>query len=254
MFVIPQARPGRLAVINTSAQRPLRAMKSLLILSRLTAFVIFQACLIQSSCAADTNAVIPYKIVAHLCQVADAVDESKLDVRVFVSSNNKAVRPSDISLRIQSAIKGVIPLSLSTNGQFLNFPRQEELRRENPAIIANQPKGTLNLSVSIGLVIPDELTFRYSRLGEGVAEVNKAIKAQAGMMSWLAPTPKGVIFSFPKASTGKAKIEILSLGGRKTYTADTNAQIKLKLEKALLKENPIVQVSEKPGDIVPDME
>lgn len=245
----PQAQPAFLGVIhlNASVQRTVRCALS-------TALVGLATLSLQPSHAAVTNAVIPYRMVAHLCQVADAVDQSKLDMRVVVSSNNKAVRPSDISLRIQSAVKGVIPLSLSTNGQFLNFPRQEELRRENPSIIANQPRGTLNLSVSMGLVIPDELTFRYSRLGEGVAEVNKAIKAQAGMMSWLAPTPKGVIFSFPKASAGTAKIEIALVAGRRTFTADANGQIKLKLEKALLKENPAVEVSEKPDLIVPNME
>jgi hypothetical protein len=225
-----------------------------MLLSRLTALVIFQACRIQSSCAADTNAVIPYQTIADLCQIADEVDRSKLNVRVFVSSNDKAVRPSDIRLIIQSAAKGMISVSIGTNGQLLDFPRQKELRRENPSIVANQPKGTLNLSISVGLVIPDEFTFRYNRLGDGLAEVNKAIKAQAGLMSWLAPTPKGVIFCFPKASAGKARIEIMSVAGRKAYTADTNGQVKLRLGKALLKENPIVQVSEQPGDIVPDME
>lgn len=210
--------------------------------------------MIQPGCAASTNAVIPYKKMDDLCQFADGVDQTKLMVRVFVSSKNKAVHPSDISLAIQSAAKGTIPVPVSTNGQILNFPHQKELRRENPPIIANQPKGTLNLSIGGGLAIPDDLTFRYRRLGDAVAEANKAIKAQAGMLSLLAPKAQGVIFFFPKTSAGKAKVEIAPAAGRRAYTADENGQIKLKLEKTLLAENPEVKASEKPQLIMPDME
>jgi hypothetical protein len=35
--------------------------------------------------------------------------------------------------------------------------------------------------------LPEELTFRYARLGDGVAEANRMIKVQAGMMSLFAP-------------------------------------------------------------------
>jgi hypothetical protein len=224
------------------------------ILTRLAALAIFQACLIRPGCAADTNAVIPYKMVDDLCQMADGVDQTKLVVQVFVSSKNNAVHPSDISLAIQSAAKGTIPVQVRTDGQLLNFPHQKELRRENPSVIANQPKGTLNLSLNVRLAIPDDPTFYYSRLGDGVAEANKAIKAQAGMLSLLAPKAQGVIFFFPKSGAGKAKVEIASVAGRKEYTADQNGQIKLKLEKKLLAENPEVKVSEKLQAIIPDVE
>jgi len=224
------------------------------ILSRLAALAIVQAFIIQPACAADTNAVIPYKSLDELCQMIAAVDPAKLDVRVFVSSQNKAVRPPDISLTIQSASKGRIPVPVGTNGQVLKFPHEKELRRENPSIIANQPKGTLSLLISMRLPQSDELTFRYKRLGNGVAELNKAIKAQAGLLSFLAPKAEGVIFFFPKASAGKAKVEIASTSRKLAYTADAQGHVKLKMDKALLLENPEVRVSEKPQSIVPDME
>jgi RNA polymerase sigma factor (sigma-70 family) len=204
--------------------------------------------------AAGTNAVLPYKTMDDVCQAADSVDQTKLLARVFVTSKNTAVHPTDISLMIQSAVKGPIPVQIGTNGQVLNFPHERELHRENPPVVANQPKGTLNLSLAIQLETPEGLTFGCRRLGDGIAEANKLIIAQAGVLSPFAPKAQGVVFFFPKSSAGKAKIEIAPASGRREYTADANGRIKLKLDKALLAEDPEIKLSEKPQQVVPDIE
>ena len=200
-----------------------------------------------------TNAVIPYKAIDELCQLADSADQSKLVVRVFVSSRDETVQGSDISLTIQSAKEGKVVVQVSTNGQIVNFPHRKELVRENPSVIANQPKGTLHLSVHYQIPLPDGLTFRYSRLGDAAAEANKMIKAQAGIASVLAPKVEGAAFVFPKESAGKAKVKILAASGPKELVADDKGLVKLKLEKSLLKENPEVQLSEKPNVVLPDI-
>lgn len=221
----------------------------------LAVLAVILSCATQPGHAADTNAAIPYKDLDEMFQPIATVDPAKLEIHVFVSSTNKAVRPSDISLTIHSASKGLIPVRLGTNGQVINFPLEKVLRRENPLVVANQPAGTIELWVTIQIPPSDELTFRYRRLADGVAEINKSIKAQAGLvLSLLAPKVQGVVFLFPKASAGKAKVEIQSAAGTKEYTAGKYGRIKLKLEKALLAENPEVRVSEKPEHIVPDME
>jgi hypothetical protein len=212
------------------------------------------SCSIQPSYATDTNAIIPYKMLDNIFQSIGAADPTSLEIHVFVISRNKAVNPPDISLTIQSATKGMIPVTVGTNGQIFKFPHTKELRRENPPIVANQPKGTLNLTITMQLPPSDKLIFRYSRLGDGVSEINKSIKTQAGLvMSLLAPKVEGVVFLFPKASAGKAKVEIASAAGRREYTADKDGVIKLKLEKPLLAENPEVNISERPDHILPDM-
>ena len=220
----------------------------------LATVVFWWACCAKSTFAAETNAVIPYKSLDELYQFIDDVDPAKLEVRAFISSTNKTVRTTDIRLTIQSTVKGMIPLPLGTNGQVLKFPHQKELRSENPPIVSNQPKGALSLMVSVELPLPDDLTFRYQRLGDGVAEVNKAIKAKAGMLlSLLAPKAQGVTIIFPKASAGKAKVEILGAADKTEFTADEKGRVKLKMDKALLAKNPEVRVSEKPEAIVPDI-
>lgn len=209
----------------------------------------------QTIFAAETNAAIPYQTLREIFQPISEIDQTKLEVRVWVVSDRKTVHPSDITLTIHSAKKGMIPLTIGTNGQILKFPLEKDLARENPPVFANQPKGTLHLFVSMQIPLPDELEFRYKLFGDGVAEMNKSIRAQAGLaLSLLAPKVEGVVFFFPKAGTGKATVEIESSAGKKEYTADKDGRIKLKLEKPLLAENPEVKVSEKPAHIVPDME
>jgi hypothetical protein len=203
--------------------------------------------------ADSTNAAIPYKAMDELCQIASGADQTKLKVEVYVSSANKAVPSSNITLMIQSATQGKIPVTVGTNGQILNFPHRKELVRENPFILANQPKGTLHLSLHYQIPLPEELTFRYARLGDGVAEANKMIKAQAGMMSMFAPKVEGAVFVFPKESAARAKVKILSAAGPQEFVADDKGLVKLKLEKSMIKENPEVQLLEKPKVVLPDI-
>jgi hypothetical protein len=221
---------------------------------RLAARTLFLACLAPPTRAADTNAAIPYKMLDDMFQPIDAVDPTKLEIHVFLSSTNKSVRPSDIRLTIHSTAKGLIPVRLDTNGQIIRFPVEKDLRRENPPIVANQPAGTMRFMVTAQIPPSDVLTFRYRRLADGVAEINKSIRARAGLMlSLFAPKVHGVVFLFPKASAGKAKVEIKSASGTREYTADRHGQIILKLDKALVTENSEVTVSEKPANIVPDL-
>src|ERR1041385_8698655 len=215
--------------------------------------LLLAICLGAVQCVSAENAEMPYKSLDQLCEIVSTIDQTKLAVIVRVGSTNKSVNPADIR-RVLFRATGAIPVEVSTNGQILNFPHRKELAREDPPIVSNQPKGSLIMTIFLHLVVPDSLSFRYARLADGVAEVNKAIKAQAGfLLSFLAPKAEGVVFLFPKTSGGKAKVEIESASGHKEYLADTNGVIKLKLEKSLLKENPEVKMSERPL-IVPDVE
>ena len=182
------------------------------------------------------------------------VDPAKLQIHLFISSTNKAIPPADITLAIHSTVRGWIPISMNTNGRVLAFPMDKDLRRENPPIMANLPKGALRVAIAIQIPPTNALTFRYSRLADGVAEINKAIRTQAGIiLSLFVPKVHSVVFLFPRAGAGKATVEILSASGSRKYTADKYGMVKLKLEKALIVENPGVKLSEKPEHIVPDM-
>ena len=213
----------------------------------------------------QTNAMITYKMMDDASAFAGGFDQSKLVVQVLIKSRNKAVRPSDIQFTIQSARKGPIAVHLGADGQMIDFPQDEELRREDPPILVNQPKGTMRLTIFMkGLPKLEGLTFRYNRLSDAVAELNNGIAraneiAKASYpeeipsLSRFSRNIQSVLFFFPKSSARKARVEIASANGKREYTADANGHLRLTLEKALVAENPEVIVSEMPQSIRPDV-
>ena len=204
--------------------------------------------------ASQTNATIPYKMLDDACQFEESIDQSKLVFHVLISSQKKSVRPGDIHLTVQGKDQEPIAIRLGDRGQILNFPHDAALRRQNPQVLSDQPKGSLFFGVWYYLPMPKELTFPYSRLADAVAEANKAKdtankmvkEGYAGQVSPFTGKIQGLVFVFPKSSAGKARIDIGAAGGKKEYTADKNGNAMVRFEPSLQAENPPVTVSERP--------
>ena len=190
-------------------------------------------------------ATIPYAKLDEVWQRIDQIDQKKLAVMAQIRSKNKEVKPAAITMTIKSA-SGDIPIRIGPEGDILDFPRNETLRKENPLIESNQPKGSLQLTLDLGLAVPPTNSFPYARLMEGVAEANKVVKSQAGLLAIAAPNMKAVTFVFPQSAAGKATVEIVSGKVRKVATADAAAQVKMVIDQKIAAANPEVKVSEKP--------
>ena len=212
----------------------------------------------------QTNATIPYKMLDDTSALASSFDQSKIVVQMVIKSKNKAVRPSHIQLTIQSARKGPIAVHLGANGQMIDFPHDKELRQENPPVVANQPKGTMDMTIFMGGVPKLGLKFRYNQLSDAIGELNKGVARASKIVETSYPELlpvfdqfkreiQGVLFYFPKSRAGKAKVEIASVTGKREYVADANGQLRFTLDKALIAENPEVILSEKPQNVLPDL-
>ena len=197
------------------------------------------------------NAVIPYKEIDQRWEVATSVNPSNLVGVITITSTNPAVTPSQIKMLVQTR-EGQAMVSLAPNGELRHFPHDPQLANQNPPIVSNQPKGSLRLKLTWKLPVSEYLGFHYSRLQDGVNEFNKAIKTQAGPMSAVLPRASGVIFVFPLASAGKAKVQIISGTDRREYVADARGQVKLDLDKTT-PGNADVRLSEKADMIIPDV-
>jgi RNA polymerase sigma factor (sigma-70 family) len=206
------------------------------------------------------NAKIPYTMLDDAIQFVATVNQSNLVLRMTFGS--KQVSPTNIHLAIESKTRGSIPVQLAADGQLLNLPHDDALRRENPFVVSDLPKGTLNMTVFLRLPRPKGQTLPYSRLGDCMEEVNRAViranqlikHSYAKEMLPFKKQVQGVIFMFPTSLAGKAKVEVASTKDRREYIANARGQIKLKIEKALLDENPEVRVSHNSYIIVPDIE
>lgn len=217
----------------------------------------------HSSPQKNTSFSFPYRVVDDYWQVISGVDTNELVVRVYLTSNNKVARAEDNYVIIHSAIKGPIPVHLATNGQLLDFPHDESLRRENPPVTFSQHHGFITCYIPS----PQGLTFQYSQIVGGITEMKGAIVklnklmtpsdlGWIGYVEWLfSPNFKAndIIIAFPVSSANKATVEILAASGTKTYTANSVGRVRLKLDNALLKENPSVRLSQKPLFIAPNM-
>ncbi len=209
--------------------------------------------LLAAVAAAADNASIPYSKLDELWQKIEQVDTGKLVASAQIVSKNKGIKPAQIRLVIRSAT-GDIPLRVSAEGYILDFPRTEALRKENPPIEANQPKGSLRLNIGVELAVPPANSFSYSRLTDGIAEAMKLMKAQASAPTSAEPVVKSVIFLFPKSGARKATIEILASGRKRLLTADAAGQVRLPIEAALAGENPEVKLSDRPSHLFIDTE
>ncbi|MGO8763899.1 MAG: RNA polymerase sigma factor [Limisphaerales bacterium] len=205
-----------------------------------------------------------YRMADDVWQLISGVDTNRLVLGISLSPGDKSASPTNIYLTIHSAIKGPIQVPISTNGLFTNFPHDEALRRENPLVTFSQQHGSITAWLSIPR--PDGLVFDYRVFGDGVEELNKTIAnynklmgpadlGWPGYIEWLfSPNLKvqGVIVIFPKSGARKATVQILAASGIKTYTANGRGMVRLKLDSALLRENPQVRLSQ-PGGIAPDI-
>ncbi len=208
---------------------------------------------LSAVCVAAENATIPYAKLDELWQKIEQVDAGKLVAAAQITSKIKGIKPAQIRLVIHSAT-GDIPLRVSADGYILDFPRTEALRKENPAIEANQPKGSLRVNIGVELAVPSANSFPYARLSDGIADAIKLMKAQASGPSPAEPVVKSVLILFPKSGARKATVEIRAAGKKRVLTADANGLVRVPIDSALVAENPEVKLSERPARLFIDSE
>jgi hypothetical protein len=124
---------------------------------------------------ADEVTSFHYLDLYHIQQsVADMRDLQALRVDVYVTSTLPGVRPQDITLTLHRATGALQPLQHDDYGHTL-LPVSDALKAENPLIVTNQPKHSLNASVVIDLVPPPSDELPYTALMLGVSQLNDAI-------------------------------------------------------------------------------
>jgi len=133
---------------------------------------------VLASCFADIGqaqsepATLPYRMLCQMAQfdLTKATGLTNQDVNFTIGSKNPNVKIEDISIFID-AKAGRIPLHINTNG-IMTLPISPELAKENPRIVSNQPKGSMNLVAAVlvhgnfpqGAIREDEGMIRYSAL------------------------------------------------------------------------------------------
>ncbi|MFG0265271.1 MAG: hypothetical protein ACF8AM_08970 [Rhodopirellula sp. JB055] len=165
------------------------------------------SCVLSVSACAEPPARMRYAVALKAADLmlTDIGGIKSQSISLTTRSRFPDVKPTDIRITLQTK-DGGIPISLDADGKF-TLPVTDALRKENPWIIANQPKGSLILKASVNLYmrVSPELhngvwRLRYSSLFplhtvmKRVDSVTDAIARDHEVKSRF-PVPKGATLS-----------------------------------------------------------
>jgi len=207
-----------------------------------------------SAQAAGEREWIPYRklvetVKADKFYALPAGERDKVILYARLVPVNKAIAPPDAKLVVINGASRT-PFPLDTAGRARIVPNPQWLA-DDAKIWTSLPNGEkMSLGFDIGAVLPEAAQWNYATVMGAVLQSNAAIGKVAGALSMFVPTMKSVIFKFDKP----AQLTIKARGGERRYASDAKNQVRLKLDGDLLKENPLVTLSERPFEAEIDSE
>jgi hypothetical protein len=145
-----------------------------------------------------------YKFCWTALHEVNRIRDDRFFAEPIVESKGHKLAPADTTLTIQSQ-NGPINVPVSKDGAVENFPISTELLGENPLVVSNKSKGSLDLALQIRIPVPNQKSFRYSELVAGLKEANHLFRKAMGILAILAPQTKDLTFVF--ASSGSDRPE-----------------------------------------------
>ncbi|MFC5459217.1 hypothetical protein [Massilia niabensis] len=189
---------------------------------------------------------IPYKKLVETVRLdkfhaLPAAERDKLQLYTRLNPVNKAIKPADVRLTV---VDGATrhPIPLDARGLALVVPNPKWLAND-AKIWTSLPVGEkMSIGFDLGAVLPEATQWHYASVMGSVPQANAAIGKVAGAMSMFVPTMNSVIFKFDKP----AQLTIKTRAGDRRYATDPKHQLRLNIDEGLLKENPLVALSERP--------
>jgi hypothetical protein len=229
----------------------LRKMKAILAAPLL---LLLASLLPASAGAAGEREWMPYKklvdtVKADKFYALPPGERDKVILYARLIPVNKAIAPPDARLVVVDGASRT-PLPLDATGRTRLVPNQQWLA-DDAKIWTSLPSGEkMSLSFDIGAVLPEAAQWNYATVMGAIPQANAAVGKVAGAFKFFVPTMKSVIFKFDKP----AQLTIKSRLGEKRYASDAKHQVRLKLDEDLLKENPVVALSDRPFEAEIDSE
>jgi len=201
--------------------------------------------------AADEVATLPYKaLIANALTFLNVAvgerDRLALIQSLRPDNGNLVVRPLVITILSKN---GRIDVPVGADNSFA-IPITDELRDENPTVFTNQPKGSLSLQVGVRVLLPQATRYSYSEFWLGIEQANRMTKRFAGMMRWLfAEAADSLVLRFSRPE--RQMLRIAAEDGPLTLIADDSGTIFIRIDKKLVDQNPMMELSEPALDALP---
>ncbi|MEM6278415.1 MAG: hypothetical protein AAF733_02980 [Verrucomicrobiota bacterium] len=186
---------------------------------------------------------LPYQQLIKIAQSDARSDQGADEYRLRIQSRNAAVQSKDIELFLDLE-DGPLVLVVDNEG-YVTVPFREDLMDANPDLIANQPRGSLNIYVDLEVpkVSPPEIKdgqVAYQELFRPLVEIQNEMRK-------VDPTfgLTGQQFVL-EIETGEEPIKITRDLGSRTFRPNSNGKVYMIMEAYLYEENPLVEV---PDDV-----
>jgi hypothetical protein len=157
---------------------------------------------VQALAAAPDEKTFPYSNFSDASKrLKDAKKFDLLSIRLRARVPGGERDPKDLVFTIPRP-GGDLILKPEPDGT-LTLPDDPALTAANPTVRVNLPKDAkFSLSVDLQIKKPDADPIPYSYLAAALKQLNNLIGEQAGMMSFLAPSPRGVRLFCGKGCVG----------------------------------------------------
>ena len=207
--------------------------------------------LVGPAWAADNFATLPYRTLVENPTTFLNVAPGERDRLALVQSlrpdgGNLVARPLTITILSKT---GRIQVPVGADNSFA-IPISDELRDENPTVTTNQPKGSLSLQVGVRILLPQTTHYAYSEFWLGIQQANAMTKRFAGMVRWLfSEAADSLVLRFSRPE--RQMLRIAAADGALTLIADDSGTIFVRIDKKLVEENPMMELSEPAIDALP---
>lgn len=194
-------------------------------------------------CSGQDLASIPYH---QLLRIAKGDATQKPDAKSFklLIASTKGVPPEKIQLSLQTK-DGPTPLIVDDKGYF-EVPHSKELLAENPLLIANQPRGTLNISFKMAAPpfkapkIPKNGIIKYKDLFQPLIDVQNVVRKVDPTFGLMGKDQFALMIKTNKPIKVKRPL------GVRSYRPDDDGLILLIMEAFYFEENADVEIT---GDL-----
>ena len=122
------------------------------------------------------------------------------------------------------------PVAFDRDGRF-SLPLRADLAAGDAVLWINQPKGVVGVSLSFTARLPQAKNTTYARLMESLPVMERIVKQQAGMMSFMVPKLQGMDLIYPIGVTQTAMVG--SGASAKTLRSDAQGRMRVPLDPAI---------------------
>jgi hypothetical protein len=201
--------------------------------------------------AAGEGARLPYREICRIQQAQEALarDHQNLALVLQIQSTLPNVKCSDLQAFID-AKAGPIPVPVGANGA-ISVPVREDLLAQDPWVIVNQPKGTMQLNWHAGLspALARSLTnsIHYAPLMRTVRECNDV---QDKMRQFFPATPRLTMVGLKMAfRQPDAAVIIHAKSGAHKVASDALGELLIPFDEDLLAEDPLMTFTTTPAAV-----